>query len=207
MIWGPTLLKWMIWGAHPYFWKHPYKISNPFFITEIEAQQFNSQSFGIGEDLIGADLDQQKRGHSLPLNTAKVCILHIGSEAAGQWDVTWQTFSHWRVFADFLALMKDGWVLHVRDVTGDRRVYIGFTSSFEYMLLLHTMIFSSKDCMSRPLRETIYCIQYPCVSHFKALSDQAPQYGVKHPWVARSAGAKNYSTGNLMSKTHWTRIF
>ena len=20
-----TLLKWMIWGAHPYFWKHPYK--------------------------------------------------------------------------------------------------------------------------------------------------------------------------------------
>ena len=19
-----TLLEWMIWGAHPYFWKHPY---------------------------------------------------------------------------------------------------------------------------------------------------------------------------------------
>ena len=23
-----TLLKWMIWGAHPYFWKHPYSFSH-----------------------------------------------------------------------------------------------------------------------------------------------------------------------------------
>ena len=91
-----------------------------------------------------------------------------------------------RVFADFLALMKDGWVPLIRDVTGDIRVYTRFTSSFEYMrLLLHTMISTSKDCMSRPLRETLsYCIHvYPILTLYQCGSGTSVR--VKHPWVAR----------------------
>ena len=65
------------------------------------------------------------------LTRRKVCILHIGAEATGQWDVTWANLQ-------LPLAMKDGWVPHIRDVIGNIRVYIGSTSSIEWIWINHT---------------------------------------------------------------------
>ena len=39
-----TLLKWMIWGAHPYFWKHPYKFLEFDILTANVCLSFRSSN-------------------------------------------------------------------------------------------------------------------------------------------------------------------
>lgn len=85
--------------------------------------QFAANPFGIGVLMPWADLiwsgTNKRVAIPYPLTRRKVCILHIGAEAAGQWDVTWAKLQ-------LPLAMKDGWVPHIRDVTGGYiRVYIG----------------------------------------------------------------------------------
>ena len=42
-----TLLKWMIWGAHPYFWKHPYVSAK--YGTNKRRQSIPPRSRGMSE--------------------------------------------------------------------------------------------------------------------------------------------------------------